>query len=384
MSAAGPVRGVDHHRAIAREGGLGCVRRVRCQAAEPRPQRRERPSTDRSRPLASKQRGKRDDQGGGAGSGDEPEPPCPRRRGRRFSRRPGVRDVIQRVPDVRDVAKPLAAVLVQAALEQPLDSGRGRGGQRGPVRLALQDGGDGIRHRLAGKCRFAGQHFVEHAPERPDIRALVEGLSACLFRAHVCGRTKDYAHGSQRRARHRSDGGATRVRSDVRLERLREAEVEHLDGAILPELDVGGLQIPVHDPFLVSGIERVDDLAADGQDVSHRHRAINQPIGERGTFDELEHERRDTGALLDAVDGADVGMIERGQQLRLALEPRETIGGVYPGALQHLERDLTLEARVACAVDLTHSARAERGKRLVRSEPGSRGQSHRWYLRRPE
>ncbi len=43
-------------------------------------------------------------------------------------------------------------------------------------------------------------------------------------------------------------------------------------------------------------------------------------------FDELHHEGGDAVGLLEAVNARDVGMIQRGEQLRFALEPREPVG----------------------------------------------------------
>ena len=51
-----------------------------------------------------------------------------------------------------------------------------RGGQRRPVRLALEDGRDGVGDRLARERAPARQHFVQHAAERPDVGALVDRL----------------------------------------------------------------------------------------------------------------------------------------------------------------------------------------------------------------
>ena len=48
------------------------------------------------------------------------------------------------------------------------------------------------------------------------------------------------------------------------LERLRQSEVENLDHGVGPNLDVGGLQIAVDNSAVVSGFDRIGDLAGDG------------------------------------------------------------------------------------------------------------------------
>ena len=47
----------------------------------------------------------------------------------------------------------------------------------------------------------------------------------------------------------------------------RQTRVEYFDRAVLAHLDVGGLQIAVHDPLLVSGVERVGRLTRDVQNL---------------------------------------------------------------------------------------------------------------------
>ena len=64
-------------------------------------------------------------------------------------------------------------------------------------------------------------------------------------------------------------------------------------------------------------------------------------------------------AVFDAVDRADVRMIERGEQPRFALEAREPSGSRRERARQDLDRDVAAELRVARAIDLAHAARAD-------------------------
>ena len=73
-------------------------------------------------------------------------------------------------------------------------------------------------------------------------------------------------------------------------------------------------------------------------------------------------------ALFEAVDCGDVGMIQRGEHLGFALEPCQAVGVVRERLRQDLDRDVTIQLGVACAVDLTHSTLADRGDDFVDAE----------------
>jgi len=75
--------------------------------------------------------------------------------------------------------------------------------------------------------------------------------------------------------------------------------------------------------------------------------------------------------LVDVVDRADVGMIELRDRFRFARETLAELRIVGERARQHLDRDRTVEPRIACAIDLSHAAGAERRDDLVRTEPVS-------------
>jgi hypothetical protein len=57
----------------------------------------------------------------------------------------------------------------------------------------------------------------------------------------------------------------------------------------------------------------------------------------------------------------DVGMIERGEDLRFASKPRQAFTVGRYGFWQHLDRDVPIELGIARAIYLTHAADAERG-----------------------
>ena len=210
----------------------------------------------------------------------------------------------------------------------------------------------------------AREHLEEHTPERPDIAALVGGTSPRLFRAHVGGGAQDHTHARQRRTgdrrRHRLAG-----RGRLRIQGLRQSEVEDLHGAIGPDFDIGWLQIAMDDALLVRRFEGGPDLPADAHRLVDRNRSLGDAIRQGRPFDELEDERCLPLRILESVNGGDVGMIQGREDLRFALEAGQPIGIAGEDVGQNFERDFAPEARVTGAKHLSHSAGAERGDDLI-------------------
>ena len=97
-------------------------------------------------------------------------------------------------------------------------------------------------------------------------------------------------------------------------------------------------------------------------------RASASPFGERLAVDELEHEKPDLIRVLEAVNRADVRMIQRREHARFAIEAREPAGIAREGVRQHLDRHLAAELRVPGAVDLAHAADADERLHFVAAE----------------
>ena len=85
--------------------------------------------------------------------------------------------------------------------------------------------------------------------------------------------------------------------------------------------------------------------------------------------------------LLDAVDRSDVGMVQRGQHLRLALESLHAPHVLGKGGRQDLDGHLPMEFGIGGTINGAHAALAELGGDLVvadadgwahRSEYGNR------------
>ncbi len=137
------------------------------------------------------------------------------------------------------------------------------------------------------------------------------------------------------------------------------------------------------DSLLVRGFERLGDLPCDGEGLVEGERPALQPLGEVFALDELHDEGAHAARLLEAVDRGDVGVLELGEDLRLALEARETVGVGGERLGEDLDRDLALQLRVGGAVDDPHPALAERGGDLVGPEAGAGSERHRtWRILR--
>ena len=95
------------------------------------------------------------------------------------------------------------------------------------------------------------------------------------------------------------------------------------------------------DPLLVRRFKCFGNLPRDGQGVLERDRTLRDAIRERRPFDQLQYQRARTTRFLEAVNRGDVWMIQRGEELRFALEAGDAfgVGGEERG--QSLDRDVT-------------------------------------------
>jgi hypothetical protein len=233
------------------------------------------------------------------------------------------------------------------------------------VGLVFDHGGEGFGHVLALKKPLAGEHFVEHDAESPDVDALVDNFAARLLRRHIGGGAEDDAHA---RGHCFSWGVGGERRCFTRP--LGQAEIEHFDRAVGLDLDVARLQIPVNDAFVMRGFKRVRDLACDGESFIERDGAFGNAAGKRGAFDQLH----DEVIRADVVKLADVGMVQRGDGAGFTIE---ALGESLFG---NLDSDFAAQACIEGAVNLTHPACAEIRQDFVGAEAGSRSQWHRGHM----
>jgi hypothetical protein len=99
-----------------------------------------------------------------------------------------------------------------------------------------------------------------------------------------------------------------------------------------------------------------------------RNGAAGEPLGERRSFHQFEHQRAAGVDRFHGVDRGDVRMVERGEHAGFAFEAREPVRIAEERGGQHLDRDLAPEMRVAGAVHLAHASGAQQAQDRVRTE----------------
>ena len=112
------------------------------------------------------------------------------------------------------------------------------------------------------------------------------------------------------------------------------------------------------------GGEAFRNLLEDREGFIDGKRSVRQPLFERLAFDEL-HDQEEPLRFLEAVERRDVRMIERRDDLRLALETFLPLRVARESFGQDFDGDLALQLAVASAIDLTHAARSDGRKDLV-------------------
>ena len=86
---------------------------------------------------------------------------------------------------------------------------------------------------------------------------------------------------------------------------------------------------------------------------------LRDAVRQRRSVHQLQHQRQHAVGFFEPVDRRDVRMVQRGQHLGLALEPREPVRVAREGRRKDLHRDVAVELRVPRAIHLAHPAFAE-------------------------
>jgi len=165
------------------------------------------------------------------------------------------------------------------------------------------EAGDGGLHREAGVLGAPREQLQEREPEGVDVARGRHRLAPDLLGGQICGGADDAA-------------GAGQPQVAVAA---RDAEVGQVGVAVRVQEDVGGLQVPMHDPVTVDVLQGCRDLGGDRADV-HGAGAGRRP-GETAALGKVHRAPR--GVVVDTCvpQRDDVRMAEPFEQPHLGAEP---------------------------------------------------------------
>jgi len=148
----------------------------------------------------------------------------------------------------------------------------------------------------------SGGHLIEHHAQSVDVCSSVHFLTPQLFWGHV-GERPYHSVRLRQALGHR--------RLTHWRHQLSHPKIQHLRVSTIRHEQVRRLDVAMNDPFLVCGVQCVGYLTREVQQLAHLKGLNRKAVLEGLPFQVLHHDERLTLVFIDAMNGADVGVIQR-------------------------------------------------------------------------
>ncbi len=135
-----------------------------------------------------------------------------------------------------------------------------------------------------------------------------------------------------------------------------QSKIENLGVAAPGHENVCRLDVAMDDSLRVGRIQRIRYLDAEREQRVQFHGTVADEMLERRAVQELHHDESLAVLLPDVINRADIGVVQGGSSLRLALKASQRLGIAGHLVGQELERHEAVEARVFGLVDDAHAA----------------------------
>jgi hypothetical protein len=123
--------------------------------------------------------------------------------------------------------------------------------------------------------------------------------------------------------------------------------------------NVGGLDVPVNNACRVSRVESVSDFDCLCEKLLNFRRTPADSMLQRHAIEKLHGDERMTGMFADLIDGADVGMIQRGRRARFTAKALQGLGVLLQMIGQEFQGHEAAQFDILSFVDHTHAPTAE-------------------------
>ena len=138
-----------------------------------------------------------------------------------------------------------------------------------------------------------------------------------------------------------------------------KTKIEDLHPPVGSQKDVLRFEVSVDDPLLVDRCQPLGHSSTDFSRALPAESVRRNPLPQGLSFEQFGDRVGDALVTTKIPDLEDIRVGELGHRSGLAFETFETVGVVRHGLRQHLDRHVTVEALIVCAIDLTHPAGAD-------------------------
>src|ERR1022692_3026063 len=143
------------------------------------------------------------------------------------------------------------------------------------------------------------------------------------------------------------------------MQQFGQPEIQHLDLTARSKKNVCRLDISVHDPLGVRCRQSVRHLDADLKHLLGVHRMSGDALLQALALQLLHHDEGMPVVILNAMNGADVGMIQQRRRLRFSCEAFQRLGVTCKIFWNELQGDMPAQLQVFGLVHNTHATTAE-------------------------
>ena len=222
---------------------------------------------------------------------------------------------------------------------------------------SLEDSDEDVGSR-GNRGAASSQHFEEEdATKRPEVRAAIDRRAARC--SGSCRPVPTIAPCSVKIV----DAAPARTAGVD----LGESKVSTC-ATVARNLDVGRLEVAMHDAALVRRFERGGNLRAEPQRVGDRKRPVADQIGKRLAAHQLHDQAAPVAELGELVKRGDIRVVERREDPGFAAKPGQAVRVVTKAGVDELDGDVAIERGVAGPVP--RPCRRRQAALIAEAHPG--------------
>src|SRR5229473_39136 len=140
---------------------------------------------------------------------------------------------------------------------------------------------------------------------------------------------------------------------------LRQSEVQDLGVSAVGDKNVGRLDVSVNDALAVRRVQRIGHLNPQTTQNIRRNRPAADTMFQCYALEKLHGDEASAALLADFVNGADVGVIQRGGGSRLAPKKFQGLRVLCQGLRQELQSHEPAQLHILRFINHAHAAAAE-------------------------